>query len=390
MAIMRTGGRAGRKPAAKAKSGAKAAPKAAAKRESFVDRALVELPAGGTYASIGAYFAAGLDEKARREWARTRDEAGRLRGGSVGCAVSDQEYIGTCLRAAAARFLGAEPPRESAKWRPKQIMFGGGIQSEVDFAESLALGLPGGLEIQRDYPLEMKVDGERWTGREDIAICFDGKAECLIELKNKASLPLDLAIKEEPSLEHLLQLGKYMDVAQLPGQIWYTSRSSYPLPTQWKWVSELLPEQPGENPYIKFSKPMYGRPGLPTGVEPFYMGFHVRWHEGRLYYSRADDLNPDHAPSVWAVTPITKTGIDRYYENVLHTVRGDELPPKPSPLDVNGKRKTFDPCEYCDWNNTCKAVGDNWTSWREAVQSQVAPDELTQGGGVPPKTETKK
>lgn len=362
------------------------------RKKSRKDIVLVELPAGGAFPSIGAYSRAGSDRRTESDWAKSRDEAGRLRGGSVGCVLPGEEfeYTGNCLRASAARFLGADPPRDQEKWRNTRLMFDAGLQSEVDFTESLRLGLPPGYRLVRDFALGEAIGGAAGaplTGREDVAIVdAAGKPVCLIELKNVSSLPVDLLFDEMPKLDNLIQVGNYARLAGCPAQLWYTSRTIHSLPTQWKWVAEKLPESPDDGTpgveHVEFSAPMYGRGGLPTKIRPFTIGFHIRWATDgdtrRLYYSRASDSDPHHEPEVWAPTPITEAGIVAYYEAVLQTVNSTCLPPPPVVLQADGAKKNFVACRYCDWNSTCQAVGASHQDWKEAVLNQVAPPEITQ------------
>jgi len=372
----------------KSKKRLKGKPKVAAKRAKKKLPPLVQLPEGAIFPAAGAYMQTGMDARILAARHKTRDDAGGLRGGSMGCVLSDEEYTGNCIRASAARFLGAEPSHPVDKWRATHLMFDGGHTSEDYFWRDFVAGLPAGFTTRReeDFPLLDTISGLRLTGREDIVVVREETpewAECLIELKNVSSLPTDLLFSEQPKLEHLIQLGNYLRIVakkqgDVPGQLWYTSRVIHSLPTQWAWVRDQLPafgeSAPGSES-VEWSKPMYGKPPFPTKIRPFYLGFHVRWHEGVLHYSRADDRDPNHTPTQWAATPITAEGIVSYYEQVaeLATNLAAPLPPPPTPYLVDGSKKNYRACDYCDWNSVCSAVGENAGQWREAVLNHVEP-----------------
>lgn len=354
---------------------------------------LAELPEGGVAPSAGAHMSAGQDARIAEERVRTAVEAGRLRGGSSGVVLTGEsgEYSGTCIRAAAARFLGAEPPRRREEWKATRLMFDGGHMSEDYFVTDLQAGLPEGLRLLREeeFPIVSSVLGLSLTCREDVVVVREAdptQVELLVELKNVSSLPVDLLFEESPKLDNLIQIGNYTRIMseklgrEVPGQLWYTSRTKHSIPTQWKWVQEAMPKWGVESPgseSVEWSRPMYGKPPLPTKIRPFYIGFHVKWHAGRLYYSRASNADATHIPEMWQPTPIYETGIVEYYERVarlgMDSEAAGELPPPPTALESNGKRKGFRACDYCDWSAICSSVGDDTRQWRDAVLSQVEP-----------------
>lgn len=344
-----------------------AAPKAAPAQPAIEQ---VTLP---TYPSIGAWVQAGIDVSLKEDREKTRDEAGRLRGGSIGCDLADGRYTGTCKRAALARYLGAQAPYATAKRRSTQLMFDGGHANEDAFIGKLVKGMPPGYTILREeeFPIEWQVQGVKATGREDIIILDPtGKPVCLVELKCVSSLPHELLFGEAPKMDNLIQAGNYTYRTGIPVQLWYSSRVIHSLP-DWPWVQALVPNErdagaPGR-PFVE-----YARSGKATKVIPFMLGFHVVWHEGYLYYTKAS-LDPDaKAPTRWVRTPLPQAGLDTYYAGVLEQLSTQTLAAPPVPMDTAGKAK-YKACDYCDWNNICKATGDDFRSWREAVQAQIPP-----------------
>lgn len=349
----------------------------------------IPLPEGGVYQSVGALMSTGMDVRIAEERHQTRDDAGRLRGGSSGAVLADYEsYVGQCVRASAARFLGATPPRQMDKWKSIRLMFDGGHMSEDYFYADLVRGLPPGASIKREeeFPIVDTVLGEKLTGREDIIIVdAAGSPQCLVELKNVSSLPTDLLFGGEPKIEHLIQIGNYTRILSeqtgraVPGQLWYTSRILHSLPTQWAWVRDALPDYKDVgalgHAQMEWSEARYGKPPLPTKLRPFYIGFHVRWHAGKLYYSLASERDATSRPAQWVETPILADGIVSYYQAVVDCARGDSglLPDKPLTMTATGKNKGYDPCKYCDWNPVCSSVGDSYGQWRDSIVNHIEP-----------------
>jgi hypothetical protein len=74
------------------------------------------------------------DEESRTEAAK---RSGVLRGGSVGLLMEDGETVVGCPRAALARYLGADPPRDPVDWAYDSLMLQAGHSSEDLWADDL-------------------------------------------------------------------------------------------------------------------------------------------------------------------------------------------------------------------------------------------------------------
>lgn len=343
--------------------------------------------------SVAAYVQPGMDASIAASRDKTWEERGRLRGGTVGCFVDAETYTGRCLREGAARYLGAEPQRPRAKWRDRRLMLDQGAAVEQCFVDPLIAGLPEGWTATRDWAMETRVgrsearpEGERWTGREDV--CLSDAEEVprvLVELKNVSSLPTDLLFTEKPKIEHVIQLANYMRVSGLPGQLWYTSRVLWPIPS-WGFVTPLLPQSPTHAvagaEYVEWSK---GFPPKASKLAPFMIGFHFRWADGCLWYTRAADAAGVEPNTMWARTEITDAGIEAWYTQVtrvIHGDDGDQLPPPPQPMEVTGDRKHFKACDYCDWSATCAQVQTRG-EWLDALAANTPEPNQFQSGYQP-------
>lgn len=360
----------------KAPAGAKPR-RAPLKRPELPTPEVVAVPESAVFRSVGAIVRKGLTMAAEQSRIKGAEEAYRLRGGTVGANTDDGHYVGTCKRAALARYLGAEAPRQVDKWNDTQLMLDAGRASEDCFAEPLLRALPAGLKVLREeeFQIAMHVAGQPFSGREDIVITDDaGKPKCLVELKNVSSLPTELLFQEEAKLKHVIQLANYMLRTGLPGQLWYTSRIIHSLP-DWPWVTMLLPKRPGDGPGSEYVDWSAGKTPKPTKITPFMLGFHLAWHGDRLYYTRAADFEEDdRTPTRWCSTVITKQGIDSWYADVVKQLDTKVLAGPPRVASLSGKEKSYKECRYCDWAAVCKATGDGaegFEPWKEVIESLV-------------------
>lgn len=328
--------------------------------------------------SVGAWVRQGMDLSIEASKQKTWDERGRVRGGTVGAFVGGEggTYTGRCVREGMARAMGAEPARPQAKWRDRLLMLEQGAAVEECFVRPLQTALPPGWTVQRDYAMTATIDGMPWTGREDVCIVdAEGKPRCLVELKNLSSLPHEVLFGEQPKMENLIQLANYMHRTGLPGQLWYTSRSLWPIPA-WPWVKSLLPtSQADQSPGAQAVEWSGGATPLPTKIAPFMLGFHARWHDdGHLWYTRASDLTAEAEGTWWEKTEITKAGIDAWYREVVAGLRDPTraLPPPPTPMDTAGGRKFYKACAYCDWASVC-ATSATRADWNDQIEHAVRP-----------------
>lgn len=334
-------------------------------------------------ASVGVWVRDGLDRSIEDQAQKSWDERGRLRGGTVGVVLEDGRTSGRCVREGAARYLGADAPRDRVKWRDRRLMLDQGTVVEACFVDPLIQGLPPGWTAVRDWGMTGVIPGMGgpdipWTGREDICLHDpSGTPRLLVELKNCSSLPTDLLFDEKPKTEHVIQLANYMMRSGLPGQLWYTSRVIWPIPS-WSFTQALLPDSPRSvvpgAEYVEWSKPKWnGDQPTASKLTPFMIGFHFQWVDGVLWYTRALDMLGD-APTHWARTPVTAEGIHAWYGRVAEFLQSPtaELPAPPIPIELTGETKNYLACNYCDWSSVC-AVARTRQDWVDLVINQARP-----------------
>lgn len=355
---------------------------------------IVEHAPGGTVQSVGTMVRAGMDIQTHNDAVKTYEERGRLRGGNAGAVIDYDlgKYAGACARATMARYLGADAPHDPDKWRNTRLMLDNGRLVEQGFIDSLILGLPEGHTIKqdKDWPVLADirapdgfvdlngnvVDSIPFTGRTDVTLFdADGKPYCVVELKNLSSIPYDVVYGEKPKMGHVIQLANYMMLTGCVGQLWYTLRVKFPIPSGWPFVDKLLPESSDAgNPGAEHTEWKYntaqGRE-IPSAINPHMIGFHLKFDEsGVLYYTRASDTDPSDQPTIWARTGITKQGIKDYYEGVLISLHERVLPPKNSTYDVDGSSGRYNPCHWCDWSPICESSGASYDDWEDQVINQ--------------------
>lgn len=347
------------------------------------------IPDAGQLLMEGIYL---RTEAKRRETAET---GGVFRGASTGLLLPDGAVTGKCVREAAARFLGAEPPRDPSEWNHKQLMFDAGFANEDSWYEPMKLVWPGKILREEEFPIKWEVDGVAGTGREDFILCDTaGKPILLLEMKNVSSLNtlITVLLKGMPKMDAAIQCGNYMLRSGLPGQIYYTNRFDCPIPP-WKFLQPMLPKGPEDtrHPAVRYCEWTAGasaRPrkdgrgwtkGLPPEVKkikPFIVGFNLRWNRGVLEWRSTA------APSTakWNPSPITSEGLDGFGRAVTTMLRDEVLPPPPVNVEIDGSVvDRFHRCSWCDWQSVCRtgpefanAEPATYAEWRAAVDQQKA------------------
>ncbi len=301
---------------------------------------------------------------------------GTLRGGSVGCLVSDSgnftpgkfEVIGKCAREAHARFLGLD---NSDVKLSSQLMFAAGHGNEAIWAKWLTAA---GAHFNLEDPIEWYVDGVKGTGRRDVIIYEDAektKPIMGLELKNASALRTATmaALKGEPKIEWLIQAGNYsMRSNDLPYKICCTSYANFTgkefmfgtgIPKRGAPGSEHCTyslgymkndikdrrtgklkkgfrakdvysiDQDKSNDYLE---KQYGITEHQFNyVNPFIACFDIRWSHDTLEWKRSETMDK------WTTTPITKQGIDAYYSLVATAGVKKQLPPRMINVDAFGK-----------------------------------------------------
>lgn len=313
---------------------------------------------------VGSLLFAGLRAKIDDGRIDTRDKAGILRGGSAGLVLEDGRVGAGCVREAHARYLGAEPARDSG-WEMRQLMFEAGNTNEDSWAENLLRGLatlqPGWtLKREEEFPIEWTVDGVRGTGREDIVLVDpDGTPRQLVELKLVSSLgtAIDVLCRVSPKMDHIVQAANYSYRSGLPVQLWYANRFDIAVP-DWKWASEHFPADASDRAhpaaeYLDWSRGYTNKQGKysppkPTKIKQFVVGFDVAFDsDGRAWYREVGSTGE------WKRTVVTKAGIDAFYSRVV-SLQKDGLGDRPTVVQSDGRAGTYSKCAYCDWAYACE------------------------------------
>jgi len=336
--------------------------------------------------NLGAMLLQGILARAESDRAKSWEDRGRLRGGSVGLVLEDGTVIGSgCPRAAYARFLGAEPPRDPVEWAYSHLLLDAGNASEDLWAADLKLAVPEHIGVlqEEDYPIEWRVDDPRGgdpvraTGREDIILAdrTTGKPVLLGELKQVSSLAtaVSVLLDRKPKLEHAIQSANYALRELVPVQLWYSCRVKLPF-ASWRWLDPYLYGGPYEDPRIE---PFLERTGSTTRskikqLKPFLIGYQIGWDDDG--FATVQALLPDGPLGEEWTTPINRERIDRFYESVLLQEKLGRLHPKrPTATDANGDAHgRFDPCKWCAWKPVCDEHEKDFQSWRDEVMSHTA------------------
>jgi hypothetical protein len=329
-------------------------------------RQTVQLPDDGVPVyNAGAWLLDGIRAKVRAEAKVTAQEAEtRFRGGSTGLLHAGVS-TGKCTREAAARYLGAEPPRDEEKWALKQLMFEAGHQNESLWYNNVIRSWPGVILREEEFPIKWELDGYTGTGREDFIFCTDkGIEEPLFLCEHKLESSLG-SIKEtfligQPKLDHCIQIANYMRHTALPGELWYTFRADMSLP-EWTFITEHLPRDVGDTKHPLYRYIEFSGAGKPTKITPHLVGYRLRWHEGHLYWAAMN------TPNDWNKTIITSNGIDAFGRSVIHMIEAEEMPPRPKVFELDGTPGRYNKCAYCDWATICDEAGDDFDRWKSMV-----------------------
>lgn len=335
-------------------------------------------PMSTSQPNAGSLLMEGIRLRLQRERIQEKAKAGTLRGGSAGATIAGVDH-GTCVRAAAARLLGLEPLRDEVEWLHKQLMFDAGNQNEDLWAPPLAeaWALSGGRVLrEEEFPIEWTIGVTSGGGREDFVLLdAAGKAVSMTEQKLVCSLATATTVlgKRVPKIDNVIQAANYMHRANVPGQLWYTSRVNWAVP-DWSFTQAAFPcdrEHPAY-PYLEWQFRKGQKPKVKK-ITPFVVGFELSWQGGRLWW------RPFAAREGWRETTITVESIDAYYGRVValaNGTSGETLPAKPSTASLDGEKGHYNPCDYCDWKPICSRAStrSEWLELMKDVQPTVGDD----------------
>ena len=349
-------------------------------------------------------------EGVRAEEAKHKEQdekkLGVLRGGSVGCVLTSDgdmstgfDVIGTCPREATARFVGIQAPIA----KETHIMFQLGLTNEDVWSRFLdASSYDGVIKREEELGLEWDIDGVQGTGRPDIVMCDkEGKPKLGIELKMTASVwtARNVLLEHKPNMKHLIQAANYSYRMDTPFELWYTSYVNLAGPD---FVTRIVPKR-GEkgSEWIEYSlgeikpstrsksgktfkkifvynkdwgksneflKSEYGvNASQFKHIKPFITGYLLKWEGDRLYWTPESDRKN------WVETPVTKTGIDQYYQLIVDSVRNKTLPPEPASINCFGELEKYDVTDYSFFKSITNQT-DDYEEWME-LSKQLVIDE---------------
>lgn len=316
-------------------------------------------------------------------------KVGNLRAGNTGVIDSAGNVLGKCQRKTWLRQLGIPSDSHSLD---RLLMFSAGFASEDIWYDRLAKGWPGTILREEETPIEwFTSNGTKVTGRPDMVLCMpsigestapqDGTSEELsedhspklvLELKNVSSLWTARSVLFEgvPKFDHLAQAGHYSWQLGVPAKLCYSLYLDMPV---MGWASKLFPQQGDKySEYCEYSEPKKGRSsGEIKKVKPFLRIYDLKWTpNGQLLYRIEGSKGLDS----WTVSPITISGIQKYYETVAelggpgqeYQVR--ELPPRPLTVKGNGEAENWSQCGYCPLAEICDRYENSPGKWVEAVR----------------------
>jgi hypothetical protein len=203
----------------------------------------------------------------------------------------------------------------------------------------------------------------------------DGKPLHGLELKLVSSFWTARGVHYDlqPKSDHLIQSALYSWLLRqgdtpLPYTLLYSSRVQWHLSTAPKWLQQKF--KPGCYD-VEFKED-----GSPFKVLPFNRAYTLTWVKDRLHY-HTDGLK---AP---VATAIDMPSIWRYYHAVSQLGPGKALPPRPTPLGVDGS-KSYNPCDYCPLAPVCDQHTD-YQTWHDHATLTLKSDSQTQVSKEAPK-----
>lgn len=334
---------------------------------------------------------------------------GNLRAGNSGMMSPGGEVVGSCHRIAHLRSLGIEldPPPDS-----RLIMFQVGTANEDLVAADLKHTCAPNEVVLREeeIPIEwMTGNGTKVTGRPDMVVCqlseivptISGIVSTArpvfgVEIKSIASVwtSRDVLGERMPKMEHLIQAAHYSWKLGVPFRLLYKQYAIQEIPG-WKgtggapgWGQKLFPRrgEPGSE-HIDYEM---GR------IQPFEIVYELEWapKPAKVPSKPAEDVKVgSEAPGLgptgrllrfrqegtrkWTLSLVSDSDIERFYEFVSKMATTENLGPRPSNVNPEGKEKNWSRCDskYCVLSETCTLHEDfGYRKWLEAVKAKLQVD----------------
>lgn len=283
----------------------------------------------------------GFEIKQKERAEESVKTAGTLRGGNSGCITDDGQVIGKCHRISLLRMLGYESSVEANT----NLMFEAGYANEDSWLANLKKAWSGIIKCEEEIPIVWTTENNvQVTGRPDTVLCDSaGESQYLIEHKLICSpySAYNKAAKGWADIGHLIQAAHYMWQLDVPGSLVYTSRVNYMvgyggMKNNWQKHPEYLNDGQFQ-------------------VVPFILEFELDFRGDVLY------INSEVA------SPVTKSGIKKYYEQVAEMPKRKKLGPRPVTLLPDGSPhpKGKSPCDYCPLADVCDSYEGDYDRWME-------------------------
>jgi hypothetical protein len=240
----------------------------------------------------------------------------------------------------------------------KELMFSTGRYNETAWLATMNAGIKDlGLDLkilqEEEYPIKWTTAaGITVTGRPDMVL-VNGKGEPQVGIELKAVCSLwtgvDVALKGEPKISHLMQAAHYFWQTKLPYELWYTSSVNYAL----GWAAKGAPA-PG-SPLSVYCE--YNDKGGAKNLIPFRVGYVLGWDAGYLTYTRIPVEGQAPFPTV--KTQINPAFIEAYYEYIAALQNTSPLPPVPENISSTGEKETWLMCGYCPLEEVCDGLKED-------------------------------
>ena len=312
--------------------------------------------------NLSALHAMGQDSLSQKHQDGEAEKLGTLRGGSSGCITESGKVIGKCHRISHLRKLGLQ----KGVTQKDHIMFAAGYANEDIWLERLKESWDGPILCEEEIPVKWTTsNGTLVSGRPDIVLCELKDDGVMIEPKPVLGLELKLisspftaynvAAKDLPSLDHIIQASHYMWQLNVPFKLVYTSRSSYGLGfagMKNRWINEaphcLNDEQFKTIPFIK-TFDMWVEDG-------------VVWYQG------------SNAPQK---TAVTIDGIKEYYERVSQMEERQSVGIRPDSRNADGTERSWNSCDpkYCPFAEVCDTYETNYELWLDHAKAVCLKEE---------------
>lgn len=295
--------------------------------------------------NIVTLLESGQDKLTEKRVEENKHKDNMLRGGNSGCIDEAGTVFGKCHRLSHLRHLGVEKPVSQAT----HLMFAAGVGNEDLWVERLRESWEGVILCEEEIPISWTTDsGVEVAGRPDIVLCDnDSQPQLGLELKLVSSpfSAYNYAAKGEPSLDHLIQAAHYSWQLDIPFKLVYTSRSTYgvgfgAMKTTWQKNAGHLLNEGGFK------------------VEPFVIVYDLIIDNDQVFYQGPLDKEPQ-------ATPITISGIKKYYETVALMTDRQGLGPRISSLKADGSKMNWDKCDrkYCEFAEVCDVYEHEYERW---------------------------